>query len=64
MPGPVVAIGYDPAFLRTLFGTCDQVATISNSYGLHNDEYGLPISVCRQPKFTLDELWQRLKEFR
>jgi 4-amino-4-deoxy-L-arabinose transferase-like glycosyltransferase len=62
--GPVVTIGFDPGFLRTLFGACDQVATISNSYGLHNEEYGLPISVCREPKFTLDDLWGRLKEFR
>ena len=63
MPGPVVAIGYDLAFLRTLFASCDMVATITNSYGLHNEEYGLPISVCRQPKFPLDALWSRLKAF-
>jgi len=60
----VVAVGVDPTLLGTLFGTCSSMGTVTNSYGLHNEEFGAPISVCRQPKLSLDELWPRLKEFR
>ena len=64
LDGPVVAVGVDPALLSTLFGTCSAMGTVTNSYGLHNEEFGAPISVCRQPKLPLDELWPRLKTFR
>ncbi len=64
LDGPVVAVGLDQSFLSTLFYRCDQVGSISNSYGLHNEEFGAPLLVCRQPKLPLDELWPRLKAFR
>jgi 4-amino-4-deoxy-L-arabinose transferase-like glycosyltransferase len=61
--GPVVAVGIDPAFLTTLFGRCQVVATITNSYGLHNEEFGAPISVCTDPVKPMDELWPEFKAF-
>jgi hypothetical protein len=61
--GPVIAIGFDEGFLRTLFDRCDHVGSITNSYGLNNEEYGAPLTVCRQPKFPLEQLWPRLKAF-
>jgi hypothetical protein len=63
LDGPVIAVGLDPSFLATLFYECSQVGTISNSYGLHNEEFGAPISVCRQPRLPLDQLWPKLKAF-
>ncbi len=63
MDGPVIAVGVDMSFLSTLFGSCDQVGSISNSYGLHNEEFGAPLAVCRQPKLPPDQLWRSLKEF-
>jgi Dolichyl-phosphate-mannose-protein mannosyltransferase len=63
MDGPVIAVGLDASFLSTLFTTCEQVGTISNTYGLHNEEFGRPLDVCRDPKLPLDELWIRLKAF-
>jgi hypothetical protein len=62
--GPVIAVGMDLSFLQTLFADCAQVGTITNSYDLHNEETGKPISVCRNPRFPLDELWNRVKAFR
>ena len=62
--GPVIAVGLDRSFLETLFATCDQVGTISNSYGLQNEEFGAPIDVCRTRLLSQDELWSRLKAFR
>ncbi len=61
--GPVIAVGLDVAFLSTLFDRCSAVGTVSNSYGLHNQEFGNPISVCAQPRLPLAQLWRRLKSF-
>jgi 4-amino-4-deoxy-L-arabinose transferase-like glycosyltransferase len=61
--GPVIAIGFDESFLITLFDQCDQVGSVTNSYGLNNEEYGAQLAVCRQPTFPLDQLWPRLKAF-
>ena len=60
----VVAVGIDPSFLSTLYATCTQVGTITNSYGLRNEEYGKPLDVCTGPKLGLDDLWSRLRAFR
>lgn len=56
----MIAVGLDPAFLRTLFAACTPEGTISNSYGLHNEEFGAPVLVCRGPTLPLDALWPRL----
>ena len=64
LDGPVIAVGVDVDFLATLFDTCELAGTISNSYGLHNEEFGAPLSVCRGPRYALDDLWPKLKTFR
>ncbi len=61
--GPVIGVGLDAAFLATLFYDCSTVATISNPYGLQNQESGAPIVVCVRPTTSLDQLWPRLKSF-
>jgi 4-amino-4-deoxy-L-arabinose transferase-like glycosyltransferase len=61
--GSVVAVGLDAAFLSTLFDGCSTVATISNTYGLQNQEFGAPIVVCDRPRISLDQLWPQLKSF-
>ena len=63
MDGPVIAVGVDRGFLSTLFNDCAPAGTVSNSYGLDNQEFGAPIVVCGQPKLPLDQLWPRLKSF-
>jgi len=64
LDGPVIAVGVDPNLLGSLFSACTTVGTVSNSYRLQNEEFGAPISVCRQPKLPLDRLWPHLKAFR
>jgi dolichyl-phosphate-mannose-protein mannosyltransferase len=64
LDGPVITVGLDPSLLQTLFSTCDEVGTISNAYGLHNEEFGAPLVVCSGPDLPLDVLWSRLKAFR
>jgi hypothetical protein len=64
LDGPVIAVGFEPAFLSTLFDQCERVGSVTNSYELHNEEFGAPLVVCRHPKLPLDQLWLRLKAFR
>ena len=64
LDGPVITVNLDPAFLATLFQSCAQKATLTNSCGLENEEYGALVEVCRGPKLPLDQLWAQLKAFR
>ncbi len=64
LDGPVIAVGLDQTFLSTLFDSCDQVGSVSNSYRLDNEEFGAPLVVCSGPKLPMEELWPRLKAFR
>ena len=60
-PSTVIVVGYPRQKVATLFGDILQAATITNSYGLHNEEYGKAIWVCRSPFQALDQAWPRLK---
>ncbi|TMD85025.1 MAG: hypothetical protein E6I78_09400 [Chloroflexi bacterium] len=60
-PSTVIVVGYSRPYLGTFFGDIQQAATITNSYGLHNYEYGQAIWICRSPLVPLDQAWPRLK---
>lgn len=59
----VITVGYDRASLTRLFGSITRVGTVSNHDKLHNEEYGGPIFLCRQPKISLDRAWPSLQTF-
>jgi len=60
-PSTVVIVGYSRQYLATFFGDIQQATTITNSYGLRNEEYGKSIWICRSPLVPLDQAWPRLK---
>ena len=60
-PSTVIVVGYPRQYLATFFGDIQQAATITNSYGLRNEEYGKSIWICRSPLVPLDQAWPRLK---
>jgi len=60
-PSTVIVVGYSRQYLGTFFGDIQQAATITNSYGLRNYEYGQAIWICRSPLVPLDQAWPRLK---
>jgi 4-amino-4-deoxy-L-arabinose transferase-like glycosyltransferase len=64
LSGPVIAVGIDRPFISTLFDKCTDLGSITNSYGLHNEEYGKPLTLCRDPTLSFDATWSRLKAFR
>ena len=55
--GPVVLIGFDEDFLRTVFGQVRKAATIDNGVGVDNDEQGTPIWLARDPRGPWAEIW-------
>ena len=60
-PSTVIVLGYPRDYLATFFGQIELAGTIGNAYGLHNEEYGQPIWVCRDPLIPLDQAWPTLK---
>src|SRR5215472_14266138 len=60
-PQVVIAVGYDRSDLQALFADVSQVGTLSNSYGVENDDAGTPIFVCRAPRRPLWQAWPSLK---
>jgi len=59
----VIAVGFSESFLRTLFRDVRPSGTLTNSLGVHNEAFGRPIAVCRDPITPLDQVWPRLKNF-
>src|SRR5215472_13529106 len=60
-PQVVIAVGYQRADLEALFVDVSQVGTISNAYGIANNDAGTPIFVCRSPRQPLWRAWPSLK---
>ena len=60
-PATVIVVGYSKDYLANFFGDVQQAGTITNSYGLHNEEFGKSIWVCRRPLQPLYMAWPRLK---
>jgi 4-amino-4-deoxy-L-arabinose transferase-like glycosyltransferase len=60
-PSTVIVLGYSRDYLAMFFGKVELAGTVSNDYGLHNEEYGQPIWVCRDPLISLEQGWPTLK---
>jgi hypothetical protein len=54
----VLAVGYGAGYLRRFFNTVERVAAFDQRYA-----YGVEIFLCRNPKYPVNETWQRLKRF-
>jgi 4-amino-4-deoxy-L-arabinose transferase-like glycosyltransferase len=55
--GPVLLVGFNEAFLRTVFGDVSRVATIDNGVGVENEEQGTPVWVAQDPRGPWAEIW-------
>jgi len=60
-PSIIIVIGYPRDYLVSLFGDVQQAATISNSFGIHNEEFGQAIWIVRNPRHTLSQVLPQLK---
>jgi hypothetical protein len=63
-PGPVdVASSVVYAGLQQAFSTVRVAATLSNPYGLHNQEWGGHVYICTGPRLPWVQLWPLLRHY-
>jgi hypothetical protein len=63
LPGPVDGDGGGTAYLRQFFASVRTVATLSNPYGVHNQEFGGHVYVCTKPRQPWGQMWPRLRSY-
>jgi hypothetical protein len=63
-PQTVIALGFVPRDLEHLFESCSLVGTVTNRYGVENEETKYPgIFMCRTPRGSWPTLWERLPRY-
>ncbi len=62
MPGPVDGTG-DAAYLGRFFTSVRAVATLSNPYGIRNQEWGGHVYLCTGPRHPWGQMWPRLRSY-
>ncbi len=58
-----VLVGWSPSYARRFFGSVVRAGTISNPYGVQNDEEGAPILLARDPVRPLPALWLAMRHY-
>jgi hypothetical protein len=61
--GPVIGVGQTGGMLRQICPGVEQVGVISNPYGVENEEAGLPLFLCLDPRGQLADIWDEAKHF-
>jgi hypothetical protein len=61
-PGPIDVTDYG-AYLRLYFTSVRVAATLSNPYGLHNQEWGGHIYICTGPRQPWAQTWPLLRQY-
>ena len=61
--GAIIGVGQVGHILELVCPSVEQVAEISNPYGVANEEAGLPILVCRDPVRQLAEVWDEVRHY-
>ncbi|MGO9196653.1 MAG: ArnT family glycosyltransferase [Acidimicrobiales bacterium] len=61
-PGPVDTTGYG-SYLSKFFKRVRVVATLSNTAGLHNQEWGGHIYICTEPRHLWGTMWPLLRHY-
>ena len=56
-PTTVVVVGFSLVDGDRLFTDCRQAGTVTNSFGIQNEDYGAPILVCSNPRRPLWRVW-------
>ena len=62
MPGPADG-GGDAAYLGRFFTSVRAVATLSNPYGLHNQEWHGHVYLCTGPRHPWGQMWPQLRQY-
>jgi 4-amino-4-deoxy-L-arabinose transferase-like glycosyltransferase len=62
MPGPMDG-GGDAAYLSQFFTSVRAVSTLSNPYGLHNQEWHGHVYLCIGPRHRWGQMWPQLRQY-
>jgi 4-amino-4-deoxy-L-arabinose transferase-like glycosyltransferase len=60
-PSTLIIVGFPRDYVEALFGNVQQVGTVTNSLGIHNEEWGKAIWLVQQPRQSLRQAWPQLK---
>jgi hypothetical protein len=63
LPGPVDDDGGGAAYLRQFFTSVRTVATLSNPYGIRNQEFGGHVYLCTGPRRPWGKMWPQLRSY-
>jgi hypothetical protein len=61
-PGPRDVTG-DRSYLEQYFTSVRTAATLTNTVGIHNEEWDGHVYVCRRPREPWGEMWPRLRHY-
>lgn len=59
-PTTLIIVGYPADYLRSFFSDLQQVGTVTNGLGIHNEEWGKAIWLVH-PQRPLSQIWPQLK---
>jgi len=64
-PETVIVVGFDGSYAKNFFSSCEFAGTVSNRYGVRNEEssYHTSMYICRQPRRPWSEMWQDMQWF-
>lgn len=62
LPGPM-DLSTPAEYLRQFFGSVRVAATLSNPYGIHNQEWGGHVYVCTKPREPWGQMWPKLRHY-
>lgn len=60
-PSTLIIVGFPRDDVESFFGRVQQVGTVSNSLGIHNEEWGKAIWLVQQPRQSLSQAWPQLR---
>jgi hypothetical protein len=61
--GPVIGVGQIGDVLDRICPDTVEVATITNPYGVENEEAGLPLYLCLAPEGQLADIWDEVRHY-
>ena len=64
-PETVIVVGFDRGYADHFFSSCDYSGTVTNQYGVRNEEtrYHTSLYVCHAPRRPWSEMWQDMQWF-
>jgi 4-amino-4-deoxy-L-arabinose transferase-like glycosyltransferase len=64
-PETVIVVGFDGGYAKNFFSSCEYAGTVTNSYGVKNEEssYHTSLYVCHRPRKPWSEMWQEMQWF-